>query len=96
MSDFDYSFSMELKYPLDEETLDILTDAELNNTNRIWFVTKSGKKVSFVKVEALDKAKAVIEEHIKINQNLKPNDTKVMRWCLDVIDKYTAESEGKE
>jgi hypothetical protein len=42
-----------------------------------------------------DKIRAEIEEHAKINQNLNIDRAKVLCWCLDVIDKYRAESEDK-
>jgi len=43
--------------------------------------------------EALNKIRAEIEEHVKINQNLNTDRARALCWCLDVIDKYKAESE---
>lgn len=45
-------------------------------------------------IEILDKIRAEIEEHAKINQNLNTERARALCWCLDVIDKYKAESEG--
>lgn len=44
--------------------------------------------------EALDKIRAEIEEHAKINQNLDTDRARALCWCLDVIDKYMGESKG--
>ena len=38
--------------------------------------------------EALDKIRAEIEEHAKINQNLNTDSARALCWCLDIIDKY--------
>lgn len=93
MSTFDKCFTMELKHPIDEKTWDILTDAELNNTKRIWFETKSGKEVAFIKEDVLDEIKAKIEEGAKIIHYVNMEKAKALYWCLEVIDKYTEESE---
>lgn len=96
MSDFDCNFSMELKRPIDEETWDIISDAEFDKTKRIWFETKSGKKVTFIKEDVLDQIKAKIEEGAKIVQHVNIEKAKALCWCLEVIDKYTEESEDKK
>ena len=38
--------------------------------------------------ETLNKIRAEIEEHVKINQNLNTDRARALCWCLDVIDKY--------
>ena len=43
--------------------------------------------------EAFDKIRVEIEERAKINQNLNTDRARALCWCLDVIDKYKAESE---
>ena len=43
----------------------------------------------------LDKIRAEIVEHAKINQNLNTDRAKALCWCLKVIDKYKGESEEK-
>jgi bacterioferritin (cytochrome b1) len=53
-------------------------------------------KRKYIEREVLDKIRAEIEEHVKINQNLNTDRAKALCWCLDVIDKYKAESENKE
>lgn len=93
MSIFTGNFSMELKHPIDEKTWDIISDTEFDKTNRIWFETKSGKKVAFIKEDVLDKIRAKIEEGAKIVQHVNIEKAKALCWCLDVIDKYIAESE---
>lgn len=45
--------------------------------------------------EVLNKIRAEIEKHAKINQNVNTDRAKALCWCLDVIDKYKAESENK-
>lgn len=42
--------TMQLSHPLAEEQWDTITDADLEHTNSIWFHTKHGKVVEFVKV----------------------------------------------
>ena len=44
----------------------------------------------------LEKIRAEIEEHAKINQNLNPDRARALCWCLDIIDKYKSESEDAE
>jgi hypothetical protein len=41
--------TMELNSPITEEQWDILEDVDFDQTDRIWFQTKHGKKVEFVK-----------------------------------------------
>ena len=41
----------------------------------------------------LDKIRAEIEEHAKINQNLNTDRAKALCWCLEIIDNYKSESE---
>lgn len=40
-----------LNSPLTEEQFDTITDVDFDHTNRIWFHTKHGKTVEFVKAE---------------------------------------------
>jgi hypothetical protein len=51
------------------------------------------KKYEEPKTDVLDKIRAEIEEHAKINQNLNTDRARALCWCLDIIDKYKAESE---
>lgn len=44
----------------------------------------------------IDKIRAEIEEHAKINQNLNTDRARALCWCLDVIDKYKAERSEEE
>lgn len=44
---------------------------------------------------ALEKIRAEIEEHVKINQSLNVERANALCWCLDVIDKYNTESDNK-
>lgn len=43
--------------------------------------------------DVFDKIRAEFEEHAKINQNLNTDIARAICWCLDIIDKYMAESE---
>ena len=40
------------------------------------------------KPDVLDKIRAEIEEHAKINYGLNTDRAKALCWCLNVIDKY--------
>lgn len=42
-------FTFKLDYPLTQKQIDVITDAELEHTSKIWFTTRSGKEVEFVK-----------------------------------------------
>lgn len=44
------------------------------------------------KNDVLEKLRADIEEHAKINQNLNTDRARALCWCLDVIDKHKTES----
>lgn len=44
-------FTFKLDYPLTQEQIDVITDAELEHTSKIWFKTRSGKEVEFVKAQ---------------------------------------------
>ena len=39
-----------LKYPLTQEDINLITDAEFEHSDTIWFVTPKGKSVEFRKV----------------------------------------------
>lgn len=43
------TFSFTLESPLTEEQINLITDAELEHTDRIWFDTPKGKHIEFVK-----------------------------------------------
>lgn len=99
MGIFDDSFSLELKSPLDEESWKVIADVELDNTEHIWFTTPSGKRVDFIKADALDKIRAEIENHCGLT---KENHCRYCSYCnsvmgireiLEIIDKYKAKSE---
>lgn len=62
MAIFDDIFSIELNHPLDKEAWKVLEDAELDNTEHIYFTTPSGKRVDFIKTDVLDKIRAEIKE----------------------------------
>jgi hypothetical protein len=44
------TFEFTLNNPLTEEQWDQIADVDFDNTDRIWFHTKHGKEVEFVKV----------------------------------------------
>ena len=41
--------TLELNSPITEEQWDTIVDVDFDNTDRIWFTTKHGKEVEFVK-----------------------------------------------
>ena len=43
------TFSFALESPLTEEQINLITDAEFEHTDRIWFDTPKGKHIEFVK-----------------------------------------------
>ena len=43
------TFSFTLESPLTEEQINLITDAEFEHTDRIWFDTPKGKHIEFVK-----------------------------------------------
>ena len=45
-------YEMTLHNPLTVEEWDLITDASLDNTNEITFITKQGKEVKFIKASA--------------------------------------------
>ena len=67
MGIFDDSFSMELKHPIDKETWKIIEDAELDNTEHIYFTTPSGKRVNFIKADVLDKIREDIADTLYVD-----------------------------
>ena len=48
--------TLELNSPITEEQWDLLEDVDLDNTERIYFHTKHGKEVEFVKVCEAEKS----------------------------------------
>lgn len=43
------TFSFTLESPLTKEQINLITDAEFEHTDRIWFDTPNGKHIEFVK-----------------------------------------------
>lgn len=46
--------TLELNSPLTEEDWDLIEDVDFEHTDRIWFTTKHGKRVEFVKATQLE------------------------------------------
>lgn len=95
------SFEFTLHSPLTKEDWDKISDNELDNTDRIWFATPSGKRVDFIKADVLDKIRAEIEKAVweDVIVSLDGTDeTRIPRLdpddVFEIIDKYKAESEG--
>lgn len=59
--------------------------------NEIDFIQPKKTVGKLISVDVLDKIRAEIEEHAKINQNLNTDRASALCWCLDVIDKYRKE-----
>lgn len=87
------SFEFTLHSPLTKEDWNKISDAELENAMSVTFQTPQGRRVRYIKSEVLDKIRNEIEEHVKINQHLNTDRARALCWCLDMIDKYKAESE---
>lgn len=73
-----------LKHPLTKEDWDIISDAELERTKRIWFETPSGKRVEFIPMSVIDDIKAEIDSHCSDNRDR--NDG--LYIAMKIIDKY--------
>ena len=54
--------TLTLSSPITEEQFDAITDVDFDNTDRIWFHTKHGKDVEFVKRK---KGKWIPQDHNK-------------------------------
>ena len=67
-------YEMTLHNPLTDEEWDLITDASLDNTNEITFITKQGKEVKFVKASA-DVRENVMGEWIHKSEKLAPLNT---------------------
>jgi hypothetical protein len=99
MGIFDGSFSIELNSPIDEESWKVIADAELDNTEHIYFTTPSGKRVDFIKADVIDEIRAKIENHCGL---AKENHCRYCYYCnnvmgvreiLKIIDKYKESEE---
>ena len=53
----EFEATLTLNHPLTEEDMDILTDVDFDHTSRVWFYTKHGKEVEFVKVTRCENCK---------------------------------------
>lgn len=60
--------TIKLKSPLTESDWDTITDVDFDCTNRIWFHTKHGKQVEFIKVKPVtsnaDRIRAMSDEEL--------------------------------
>lgn len=96
MGIFDDTFSIELNHPIDEESWKVITDAELDKTEHIYFTTPSSKRVDFIKADVLDKIRAEIEQKARPNELGGRGNGKSIRYglciALEIIDKYKLES----
>jgi len=93
------SFKFTLHSPLTKEDWNKLSDAELENTMSVTFQTPQGRQVRYIKCEVLDKIRAEImdyEEELFHRPNTDYSDYSAVRYCVEIIDKYKAESEDKE
>ena len=90
MSIFNDSFSIELNHPLDKEAWKVIEDAELDNTERIYFTTPSDKRVEFIKADVLDKIRDEMEDILIINQD----EERIYQQIKAIIDKHMAKKRG--
>ena len=95
--DFDYTQALEMAIKtLEQESRKdevILTNKEyrelISNEYDIGYC-KGYINAQEEQAAIIDKMRAEIEEHTKINQNLNTDRARALCWCLDVIDKYKA------
>ncbi len=87
----DDSFSIELKHPIDKESWKVIEDAELDNTEHIYFTTPSNKRVDFIKADVFEK----IRERVELELGYSPSVEyyKAIMKCLQIIDKYNIDKE---
>jgi len=100
MGIFDDSFSIELNSPIDEESWKVIEDAELDNTEHIYFTTPSGKRVDFIKADVIDEIRAEIKQladkQFQIAMGVSDLNERyahiqmenAYRQSLNIIDKY--------
>lgn len=81
-------FEFTLHSPLTKEDWNKISDAELENTMSVTFKTPQGRQVRYIKCEVLDKIRAEIKEESRFCPL-----TEGLERALEIIDKYTAESE---
>ena len=86
--------TLELNSPISKEDWDKLTDVELEVSDHIWFTTPSGKRVDYVKADVLEQIQVDIYEHfMTIDGGV--HDKSALK-CMEIIDKYKAESEDEK
>ena len=80
------TFEITLNNPITEDQLDMITDVDFDCTDRIWFHTKHGKEVEFVKVIRCKDCKYYTGKWCTrhSNKQLDENDriTIAMNYCL--------------
>ena len=77
-----------------EEALNILHNASVYHPN---YLDALNMAIEALEQETvIDKIRAEIEEHAKINQNLNTDRARTLCWCLNIIDKYKAETESQK
>jgi len=66
-----------LNSPITEEQLDAIVDVDFDHTNRIWFNTKHGKQVEFVKVKPVtsnaDRIRSMSDEQLALAIRMTAN-----------------------
>lgn len=76
--------TLTLSSPITEEQFDAITDVDFDNTDRIWFHTKHGKDVEFVK-QRTGKWKMIspagLYECSKCGQNVLTKDIDCYKFC---------------
>lgn len=91
-----------LNSPLTKEDWDKLSDVELEHTEKIWFMTPSGKKVEYVPMSVIDDIRAEIEQEYnrlrvtRADETLELGECLGLKMSLKIIGKYKAESEDEE
>ena len=79
------TFEFTLNNPLTEEQWDMITDVDFDCTDRIWFHTKHGKEVEFVKVIRCKDCKYFNAEPVEEHNQYGFSNVHYACWC----DKHT-------
>ena len=80
-----------LNSPLTKEDWDKLSDAELEHTEKILFVTPSGKKVEYMSMSVIENIKAEIKEYA--NDQYSEDEYISENAILYIIDKHMKRGE---
>lgn len=97
-------FTLKLSSPITDEQWDAITDVDFDNTNRVFFSTKHGKGVEFIKVVRCKDCKhRIVNEHygekgyfkVKATCELDTGDIFSLGRCAEDDNWFCADGERK-